>query len=301
MASLELAPLSEQQVVLESQKTEIQCTVCMGILGANGPVLKCGSCQYHMCNSCWQVVRGKCPGCRVLTQPYEDLFLTNLHTRCEIVCQNSKYGEGCQWQGQYGLAKNHLEGKCKPCMPEYIDKLTLLLTKAETENGRINTELLVAAEKSVMQSKLIAKLTDDKIKDKKAFAQERDDMQKQIYDMQQALMQANRAAVEKDADIDASEKKGEELRNIMRTAAYQMLDACMPVTPTSASAYQPPPPGPLLLCQPVDEDGVLHDTEFGDNDTTDLDSLLNADLTPEPARARSRSPHRNACVHMSVF
>ena len=88
------------------------CQICTGVLRDPHLTVCCGQ---HFCESClnkWLARQGKesCPHCRAEGEAFNHVIdksvgraVNELKTRC------SNHGEGCQWTGELGALKEHLE------------------------------------------------------------------------------------------------------------------------------------------------------------------------------------------------
>ena len=88
------------------------CQICTKVLCDPHLAVCCGQ---HFCESClnqWFTRQGKesCPHCRAEGEAFNHVIHKGLRSevnQLKIRCSN--YGEGCQWTGELGTLKKHLE------------------------------------------------------------------------------------------------------------------------------------------------------------------------------------------------
>ena len=90
----------------------LNCTICTKVLRDPHLAVCCGQ---HFCETClnqWFTRQGKesCPHCRAVGEEFHHVINKGLRSevnQLKIRCSN--HGEGCQWMGELGILKKHLE------------------------------------------------------------------------------------------------------------------------------------------------------------------------------------------------
>ena len=97
---------------VEGVSDRLNCTICTKVLRDPHLSVCCGQ---HFCESClneWFTRQGKesCPHCRAEGDAFHHVIHKGLRSEInELKIRCSNHGEGCQWTGELGALKEHLE------------------------------------------------------------------------------------------------------------------------------------------------------------------------------------------------
>ena len=117
--------------------SHLNCNLCAKVLRDPHLAVCCGQ---HFCESClnkWFTMQGKeiCPRCQAEGEGFNHVIHKGLRSeinQLEVKCSN--HGEGCQWTGELGTLKHHLESDsgCGHAMVECPNKCKNLILSQRT-------------------------------------------------------------------------------------------------------------------------------------------------------------------------